>query len=51
MPSDLRSAMPAESAVVDVDTHSDRREALFTILAASLAVAIVAGIAVLMGMA
>jgi hypothetical protein len=51
MPSDLRSAMPAESAVVNLDAHSDRRETLFTILAASLAVVIVAAIAVLMGMA
>lgn len=51
MPSDLRSAMPAESAIVDIDAVGDRRETFVTILAASLALAIVAAIALLMGMA
>jgi hypothetical protein len=49
---DFHSAAPAQSANnVGAGSQIDRREQLVTALAASLAVLIVAAIAVLMGMA
>jgi hypothetical protein len=52
MSSEFHSASQAETANDEhADQHIDRHEQLITILAASLALTIVAAIAVLMGMA
>ena len=49
---DFHSALSSESAgYQEIVAHNDRRERLVTVVAASLAVLIVAAIAVLMGMA
>ncbi len=48
---DFYSASSLEPTHQEIAAHSDRREQLVTVVAASLAVLIVAAIAVLMGMA